>query len=156
MAEETMDTEETTVDKTAQGFSAFAQKFVGSDPRMQALQAKEDPTDVDNLNMRVTAQEIESEIRQKQDDFKRLNPGATEVQVEEYTTAVFERDMVKLDEIQKEIERQRQEKETAEANEKKKSVALNTEDTAQDGGGENRFTGENTRSGIRKILFGNS
>ena len=56
---------------------------------------------------------------------------------------MFERDIVTLDRIQKEVQRKSQEKEEAEANDKKKSVALNTTDTAQNGGAvENRFTGQ--------------
>ena len=138
------------------GFMQFAQKFVDSDPRIQALRGAPEPTAEQQADLRLTAMEIQQNIRYAQDDFKRLNPGASEVQVEEYVAAVFERDIVTADRIQKEIERKRQEKEQAEANDKKKSVALNTTDTAQNGGTtENRFTGQNTVTGIRRILFGN-
>ena len=139
------------------GFMQFAQKFVDSDPRIQALQGAPEPTAEQRTDLRLTAMEIQQNIRYAQDDFKRLNPDASEVQVEEYVAAVFERDIVTADRIQKEIERKRQEKEQAETNDKKKSVALNTTDTAQNGGAtENRFTGQNTVTGIRRILFGNS
>lgn len=139
------------------GFMQFAQKFVDSDPRIQTLQATPEPTVEQQTDLRLTAMEIQQNIRYAQDDFKRLNPDASEVQVEEYVAAVFERDIVTADRIQKEIERKRQEKEQAEANDKKKSVALNTTDTAQNGGAkEDRFTGQNTKTGIRRILFGNS
>ena len=144
-------------EKQPLGFMQFAQKFVESDPRIQALRDAPEPTAEQRTDLRLTAMEIQQNIRHAQDDFKRLNPDASEVQVEEYVAAVFERDIVTADRIQKEVQRKRQEKEQAEANDKKKSVALNTTDTAQDGGAkENRFTGQNTVNGIRRILFGNS
>ena len=143
-------------EKQPQGFMQFAQKFVDNDPRIQALQGAPEPTAEQQADLRLTAMEIQQNIRYAQDDFKRLNPDASEVQVEEYVAAVFERDIITADRIQKEVQRKRQEKEQAEANDKKKSVALNTTDTAQNGGaGENRFTGQNTVTGIRRILFGN-
>ena len=139
------------------GFLRFAQKIVDSDPRMLALRDAPEPTAAQQTDLRLTAMEIQQNIRYAQDDFKRLNPDASEVQVEEYVAAVFERVIVTADRIQKEIERKRQEKEQAAANDKKTSVALNTTDTAQDGGAtEDRFTGQNTMKGIRRILFGNS
>ena len=114
-----------------------------------------EPTEDIRSDLRVTALEIQQDIQYAQDDFKRLNPEATEVQVEEYIAAVFERDIVTLDRIQQEVQRKSQEKEQAEANDKKKSVALSTTETAQNGGAvENRFTGQNTINGIRRILFG--
>ena len=114
-----------------------------------------EPTEDIRSDLRVTALEIQQDIQYAQDDFKRLNPEATEVQVEEYIAAVFERDIVTLDRIQKEVQRKSQEKEQAEANDKKKSVAFRTTETAQNGGAvENRFTGQNTINGIRRILFG--
>ncbi len=144
-------------EKQPLGFMQFAQQFVESDPRIQALRDAPEPTAEQRTDLRLTAMEIQQNIRHAQDDFKRLNPDASEVQVEEYVAAVFERDIVTADRIQKEVQRKRQEKEQAEANDKKRSVALNTTDTAQDGGAkENRFTGQNTVNGIRRILFGNS
>jgi len=144
-------------EKQPLGFMQFAQKFVESDPRIQALRDAPEPTAEQRTDLRMTAMEIQQNIRYAQDDFKRLNPDASEVQVEEYVAAVFERDIVTADRIQKEVQRKRQEKEQAEANDKKRSVALNTTDTAQNGGAtENRFTGQNTVNGIRRILFGNS
>ena len=138
-------------------FLKFAQKLVDNDPRIQELKAVPEPTEEIRSDLRVTAMEIQQDIQYAQDDFKRLNPDATEVQVEEYIAAVFERDIVTLDRIQKEVQRKRQEKESAEASDKRKSVLLNTTDTAQNGGAvENRFTGQNTINGIRRILFGNS
>ncbi|MYE87984.1 hypothetical protein F4X33_03180 [Candidatus Poribacteria bacterium] len=148
---------EDSAEKHPLGFMQFAQKFVESDPRIQALRDAPEPTAEQHTDLRMTAMEIQQNIRYAQDDFKRLNPDASEVQVEEYVAAVFERDIVTADRIQKEIERKRQEKEQAEANDKKKSVALNTTDTAQNGGAkEDRFTGQNTMTGIRRMLFGNS
>jgi len=144
-------------EKQSLGFMQFAQKFVDSDPRIQALRGAPEPTAEQQADLRLTAMEIQQNIRYAQDDFKRLNPDASEVQVEEYVAAVFERDIVTADRIQKEVQRKRQEKEQAEANDKKRSVALNTTDTAQNGGAaENRFTGQNTMTGIRRILFGNN
>jgi len=144
-------------EKQPLGFMQFAQKFVESDPRIQALRDAPEPTAEQRTDLRMTAMEIQQNIRYAQDDFKRLNPDASEVQVEEYVAAVFERDIVTADRIQKEVQRKRQEKEQAEANDKKRSVALNTTDTAQGGGAkENRFTGQNTMTGIRRILFGNN
>ena len=138
------------------GFMQFAQKFVDSDPRVQELRDASEPSAEQQADLRMTAMEIQQNIRYAQDDFKRLNPDASEVQVEEYVAAVFERDIVTADRIQKEVQRKRQEKEQSEANDKKRSVALNTTDTAQNGGAkENRFTGQNTVNGIRRILFGN-
>ena len=138
-------------------FLRFAQKIVDNDPRIQALKDAPELSAQEHADLRLTAMEIQQDIQYAQDDFKRLNPDATEVQVEEYIAAVFERDVVALDRIQKEIQRKSQEKEEAEANDKKKSVALSTTDTAQNGGAvENRFTGQNTVNGIRRILFGNS
>ena len=146
-----------TGERQPMGFMQFAQKFVDSDPRVQALQGVQEPTAEQQADLRLTAMEIQQNIRYAQDDFKRLNPDASEVQVEEFVAAVFEKDIVTADRIQKEVERKRQEKEESDANDKKKSVALNTTDTAQDGGDkENRFTGQNTKTGIRRILFGNS
>ena len=137
-------------------FLRFAQKIVDNDPRIQALKDAPELSAKEHADLRLTAMEIQQDIQYAQDDFKRLNPDATEVQVEEYIAAVFERDVVTLDRIQKEIQRKSQEKEEAEANDKKKSVALSTTDTAQNGGMvENRFTGQNTVNGIRRILFGN-
>ena len=147
---------EGSAEKRPLGFMQFAQKYVDSDPRIQALQSAPEPTAEQRADLRLTAMEIQQNIRYAQDDFKRLNPDASEVQVEEYVAAVFERDIVTADRIQKEVQRKRQEKEQAEANDKKKSVALNTTDTAQNGdAAENRFTGQNTMTGIRRILFGN-
>ena len=141
----------------AQGFAAFSQKLVANDPRMQSLQGVEEPTSEQQTDLRLTAMEIQQDIRYAQDDFKRLNPDATEAQVEEYVTAVYERDITTADRIQKEVLRKKEEKAQAEANDKKKSVALNTGDSSTEGGNkEDKFTGQNTRSGIRKILFGNS
>ena len=143
-------------DEESLGFLRFAQKIVDSDPRILALRGAPEPTAEQQTDLRLTAMEIQQNIRYAQDDFKRLNPDASEVQVEEYVAAVFERDIITADRIQKEIERKRQEKEQAAANDKKGSVALHTTDTAQDGGAtENRFTGQNTMTGIRRILFGN-
>lgn len=137
-------------------FLRFAQKIVDNDPRMQALKAAPEPTEDIRSDLRVTAMEIQQDIQYAQDNFKRLNPDATEVQSEEYIAAVFERDIVTLDRIQKEVQQKRLEKEDAEANDEKKSMAHSTTDTAQDGGEmENRFTGQNTMTGIRRILFGN-
>ena len=148
---------EANVEQQPLGFMQFAQKFVESDPRIQALRDAPEPTAEQRTDLRMTAMEIQQNIRYAQDDFKRLNPDASEVQVEEYVAAVFERDIVTADRIQKEVQRKRQEKEQAEANDKKRSVALNTTDTAQGGGAkENRFTGQNTMTGIRRILFGNN
>ena len=139
------------------GFLRFAQQIVDNDPRIQALKDQPELSAKQHADLRLTAMEIQQDIQYAQDDFKRLNPDATEVQVEEYIAAVFERDIVTLDRIQKEVQRKSQEKEAAEANDKKKSVALSTTDTAQNGGAlENRFTGQNTVNGIRRILFGNS
>ena len=139
------------------GFLKFAQKIVDNDSRIQALKDQPELSARQHADLRLTAMEIQQDIQYAQDDFKRLNPDATEVQVEEYVAAVFERDIVTLDRIQKEVQRKSQEKEEAEANDKKKSVALNTTDTAQNGGAvENRFSGQNTVNGIRRILFGNS
>ena len=139
------------------GFIKFAYKLIESDPRVQALKDEPELMPEQHTDLRMTAMEIEQNIRYAQDDFKRLNPDATEVQVEEYIAAVFERDIVTLDRIQKEVQRKQQEKEGAEASDKRKSVLLNTTDTAQNGGAiENRFTGQNTINGIRRILFGNS
>ncbi len=147
---------EDSAEKQPLGFMQFAQKFVESDPRIQALRDAPEPTAEQRTDLRMTAMEIQQNIRYAQDDFKRLNPDASEVQVEEYVAAVFERDIVTADRIQKEVQRKRQEKEQAEANDKKRSVVLNTTDTAQGGGTkENRFTGQNTMTGIRRILFGN-
>ena len=144
-------------ERQPQGFMQFAQKFVDADPRVQALQGVQEPTADQQADLRLTAMEIQQNIRYAQDDFKRLNPDASEVQTEEYVAAVFERDIVTADRIQKEVQRKREEKEQSDANDKKKTVALNTTDTAQDGGAkEDRFTGQNTQSGLRKILFGNS
>ena len=143
-------------DEESLGFLRFAQKIVDTDPRILALRGAPEPTTEQQTDLRLTAMEIQQNIRYAQDDFKRLNPDASEVQVEEYVAAVFERDIITADRIQKEIERKRQEKEQAEANDKKRSVALNTTDTAQNGGAtENRFTGQNTVNGLRRILFGN-
>ena len=137
-------------------FLRFAQKIVDNDPRMQAFKEVPEPTEDIRSDLRVTALEIQQDIQYAQDDFKRLNPDASEAQVEEYIAAVFERDIITLDRIQKEVQQKSQEKEEAEANDKKKSVAFRTTDTAQDGGAvENRFTGHNTVNGIRRILFGN-
>ena len=139
------------------GFIKFAYKLIESDPRVQALRDEPELTPEQHADLRMTAMEIERGIQYAQDDFKRLNPDATAVQVEEYIAAVFERDIVTLDRIQTEVQRKSQEKEQAEANDMKRSVALSTTDTAQNGGaGENRFTGQNTANGIRRILFGNS
>ena len=136
-------------------FMRFAQKIVDNDPRMQALKEVPEPTEDIRSDLRVTALEIQQDIQYAQDDFKRLNPDATEVQVEEYIAAVFERDIVTLNRIQKEVQRKSQEKELAEANDRKASVAFHTADTAQNGGAvENPFTGQNTINGIRRILFG--
>lgn len=136
-------------------FLRFAQKIVDNDPRFQALKDAPELSAKEHADLRLTAMEIQQDIQYAQDDFKQLNPDATEVQVEEYIAAMFERDVVTLDRIQKEIQRKSQEKE--EANDKKKSVALSTTDTVQNGGAvENRFTGQNTANGIRRILFGNS
>ena len=139
-------------------FLRFAQKIVDNDPRMQALKEVPEPTEDIRSDLRVTALEIQQDIQYAQDDFKRLNPDASEAQVEEYIAAVFERDIITLDRIQKEVQQksQEKEKEEAEANDRKESVAFRTTDTAQDGGAvENRFTGHNTVNGIRRILFGN-
>ena len=139
------------------GFLRFAQKIVDNDPRIQALKNAPELSAKEHADLRLTAMEIQQDIQYAQDDFKRLNSDATEVQVEEYIAAVFERDIVTLDRIQKEVQRKSQEKEQAEANDKKRSVALSTTDTAQNGGAaENRFTGQNTLNGVRRILFGNS
>ncbi len=144
-------------DEDSLGFLRFAQKIVDNDPRIQALKDAPELNAKQHADLRLTAMEIQQDIQYAQDDFKRLNADATEVQVEEYIAAVFERDIVTLDRIQKEVQRKNQEKEQAEANDTKKSVALSTTDTAQNGGaGENRFTGQNTVSGIRRMLFGNS
>ena len=138
------------------GFIKFAYKLIENDPRVQALRDEPELTSEQHADLRMTAMEIERDIQYAQDDFKRLNPDATEAQVEEYIAAVFERDIVTLDRIQKEVQRKHQEKEGAEASDKRKSVLLNTTDTAQNGGAvENRFTGQNTINGIRRILFGN-
>ena len=138
-------------------FLSFAQKIVDNDPRMQALKEVPEPTEDVRSDLRVTALEIQQDVQYAQDDFIRLNPDASEVQVEEYIAAMFERDIVTLDRIQKEVQRKSQEKEEAEANDERKSVAFRTTDTAQNGGAvENRFTGQNTVNGIRRILFGNS
>lgn len=158
MAEETT-TEETTTETEAPragGFLGWAQKIRDNDPRMQQFQGLPEPTEIQQMDMRVTAQEIQQDIQHAQNDFQRLNPDATETEVEEYITAVYERDVVTLDRIQKEVARKKQEKEKAEENDKKEKVSLNTSDTSKEGGGEeNRFTGQNTRTGIRRILFGN-
>ena len=144
-------------DEESPRFLRFAQKIVDNDPRIQVLKDQPELSAKQHADLRLTAMEIQQDIQYAQDDFKRLNPNATEVQVEEYIAAVFERDIVTLDRIQKEVQRKSQEKEQADANDKKKSVALSTTDTAQNGGeGENRFTGQNTVNGIRRILFGNS
>lgn len=155
--DQTQTDQSATGERQPMGFMQFAQKFVDADPRIQALRGVEEPS-LDQQNaLEITAMKIENEIRHAQDDFKRLNPDASEVQVEEYVDAVFSRDIVTSDRISKEVQRKREEKEQSEANDKKKSVALNTTDTAQDGGDkENRFTGQNTKTGIRRILFGNS
>lgn len=138
-------------------FLRYAQKLVDSDPQMQELEASPELTAKQQADLRLTAMEIQQDIQYAQDDFKRLNPDASEGQVEEYVAAVFERDIVTADRIQKEIQRKSHEKEQADANGKKKTVALSTTDTAQNGGAiENRFTGQNTINGIRRILFGNS
>ncbi len=138
-------------------FLRFAQKIVDNDPRIQALKEVPEPTEDIRSDLRVTALEIQQDIQNAQDDFKRLNPDASEVQVEEYIAAVFERDIVTLDRIQTEVQRKSQEKEQTEANDMKRSAALSTTDTAQnDDAGENRFTGQNTVTGIRRILFGNN
>ena len=135
----------------------FAQKLIDRDPRMQALKATPGPTEGIRAALRRTVREIQQNVQYTQDDVKRLNPDATEAQVEEYVVAVFERDIVMLDLIQKEVQRKHQEKEGAEASDRRKSGLLNTTDIAQNGGaGENRFTGQNTVNGIRRILFGNS
>lgn len=137
-------------------FMRFAQKLVDNDPRMQELKAAPKPTEKIREELRTTAMKIEQDLQYAQDDFKRLNPDASEVQSEEYIAAVFERDIVTLDRIQKEVQQKRLEKEDAEANDEKKSMAHSATDTAQDGGEiENRFTGQNTMTGIRRILFGN-
>ena len=144
-------------DEDSLEFLKFAQKIVDNDPRIQVLKDAPELSAKEHADLRMTAMEIQQDIQYAQDDFKRLNANATEAQTEEYIAAVFERDIVTLDRIQKEVQRKSQEKESAEANDQKKSVALNTTDTAQYGGaGENRFTGQNTKSGIRRILFGNS
>ena len=144
-------------DEDSLGFLRFAQKIVDNDPRIQVLKDAPELSAKQHADLRMTAMEIQQDIQYAQDDFKRLNANATEAQTEEYIAAVFERDIVTLDRIQKEVQRKSQEKESAEANDQKKSVALNTTDTAQYGGtGENRFTGQNTKGGIRRILFGNS
>ena len=144
-------------DEDSLGFLRFAQKIVDNDPRIQALKDAPELSAKQHADLRLTAMEIQQDIQYAQDDFKRLNSDATEIQVEEYIAAVFERDIVSLDRLQKEIQRKSQEKEQAEVNDKKKSVALSTTDTAQNGGaGENRFTGQNTVNGIRRMLFGNS
>ena len=144
-------------DEDSLGFLRFAQKIVDNDPRIQALKDAPELSAKQHADLRLTAMEIQQDIQYAQDDFKRLNSDATEIQVEEYIAAVFERDIVSLDRLQKEIQRKSQEKEQAEVNDKKKSVALSTTDTAQNSGaGENRFTGQNTVNGIRRMLFGNS
>ena len=138
-------------------FLRFAQKIVDNDPRIQALKAAPEPTEDIRSDLRVTAMEIQQDIQDAQHNFKRLNPDVTEAQVEEYVTALFERDIETVDRIQKEIQRKRQEKKGAKTDDQKKSVVLHTTDTAQNGGaGENRFTGQNTINGIRRILLDNS
>ncbi len=138
-------------------FLRFAQKIVDNDPRMQALKAAPKPTEDIRSDLRVTAMEIQQDIQDAQNDFKRLNPDVTEAQVEEYITAVFERDIVTLDRIQKDTQRTNREEEEAETSDKPNSVTLNATGIAQNGGVmENRFTGQGTKDGIRRILFGNS
>ena len=158
MAEETMTEEEQQggEERQAQGFDKFSQRFVDNDPRMQAFKGLESPELAQQNDARLTAMEIQQNIRNAQDDFKRLNPDASEVQVEEYVAAIFERDIVTADRIQKEVQRKRQEKEESEKEGKEKRIALTSHDTASGGGdGENRFTGQNTRTGLRRMLFGN-
>ena len=152
------DDEEDDIDEESAEFLRYAQQLVDDDdPLALADEAVPELGAQEHADLRLTAMEIQQDIQYAQDDFKRLNPDATEAQVEEYVAAVFERDIVTLDRIQKEVQRKHQEIEGAEASDKRKSVLLNTTDTAQDGGAvENRFTGQNTISGIRRMLFGNS
>ena len=145
-------------DEASLGFTKLAYKLIESDPRIQALRDEVELTPEQHADLRRTAMEIEQGVQHAHDDFIRLNPDASEAQVEEYIAAMFEHDVVTLDRIQKKIQRksQEKEKEEAEANDRKESVAFRTTDTAQDGGAvENRFTGHNTVNGIRRILFGN-
>ena len=146
------------IDEESADFLRYAQQLVDDDDPLElAQEAVPELAAQQQANLRLTAMEIQQDIQYAQDDFKRLNPDATEAQVEEYVAAVFERDIVTLDRVQKEVQRKHQEIESAEASDKGKSVLLNTTDTAQNGGAvENRFTGQNTISGIRRILFGNS
>ena len=146
------------IDEESADFLRYAQRLVDDDDPLElAQEAAPELAAQQQANLRLTAMEIQQDIQYAQDDFKRLNPDATEAQVEEYVAAVFERDIVTLDRVQKEVQRKHQEIESAEASDKEKSVLLNTTDTAQNGGAvENRFTGQNTISGIRRILFGNS
>ena len=144
-------------DGKALGFLRFAQKIVDNDPRMQALKAAPEPTEKIRSDLRATAMEIQQDIQDAQDNFKRLNPDASEVQVEEYIAAVFEHDIVTLDRIQKEVQQESQDKAGAEASAQRNSAVLDATDFAQNGGmTENRFAGQGTKEGIRRILFGNS
>ena len=143
-------------DEESLGFIRFAYKLIESDPRVQALRDTPELTPDQHTDLRLTAMEIEQNIRSAQNDFKRLNPDATEAQVEEYIAAVFERDIATLDRIQKEGQRKNREEEEAEASDHRNSVTLNTTDIDQHRDVmENRFTGQGTKDGIRRILLGN-
>ena len=50
-------------EKQPQGFMQFAQKFVDNDPRIQALQGAPEPTAEQQADLRLTAMEIQQNIR---------------------------------------------------------------------------------------------
>lgn len=151
-------TDTTTEERQPKSFVDFAGQFVDNDPEVKALKANGELDSGQKAELRYQAMRVERGVQMAQEDFKRLNPDASEVETQDMIQAIYNRDITTVDRLAKQIERKRREKESAESKEKEKRVALNSDDTAKDGskGGENRFTGQNTRGGIRRLLFGNN
>ena len=142
------------LEDTVKSFGDWSGEMVSNDPRMTQLAGIEEPSETDQLNLRQTRTEIQVEMRDRIDEFKTLNPDASDGQAQDYVQAMYANDLGTVDRVNKEVEKTRAEKEKESGNAAKRSVDLQTRDTAagSDEAGEDLFTGKGAWGRAKQML----